>query len=104
MEEYMSNLESKDELMLNLSGIKTSIEFQNYLQKELKFPDFYGMNWDAFWDTITGVVDLPQNLVVVGWHDLIKNIPKDASVFKDLLERYNREYPMCKCMVRYLEL
>lgn len=93
----MSNFDSAEKIVLDVSNIGTFVELQSYLQKELGFPDFYGMNWDA----ITGLVELPEVLVLVGWESLIQTLPEEANVFRDLLERYNREYPMCKCIIKY---
>ena len=44
--------------------------------KELNFPEFYGMNWDAFWDTITGLVELPERVTIKGWNNLAAVLPK----------------------------
>ena len=92
-----------EQIIMNFSEIHTSKELHKYLKKELNFPDFYGMNWDAFWDAITGLVELPENLVIVGWDNLIKTIPEDAKNFKELMERSNR-VRLCKCTIKYLDL
>ena len=97
----MSNFDSAEKIVLDVSDIGTFVELQSYLQKELGFPDFYGMNWDAFWDAITGLVELPEVLVLVGWESQIQTLLEEANVLRDLLERYNREYPMCKCIIKY---
>lgn len=102
MEDEMSNFDSVEKIVLDVSDIDTFVELQRYLQKELGFPDFYGMNWDAFWDAITSLVELPEVLVLMGWERLIKTLPEEANVLRDLLERYNREYPMCKCIIKYV--
>lgn len=97
----MDNFEKIEEKVLNVSDINSPKAFQKYLKKELEFPDFYGMNWDAFWDAITGLVELPEKLIIVGWENLSIILPEEAKSFCDLLEQYNREYPMCKCEISY---
>lgn len=99
----MNDVRADEEIRLDVSNIYTSKDFQKYLQNNLQFPDFYGMNWDAFWDTITGLIELPETVVIEGWIDLVKNLPNDANMFRELLQRYNTEYPMCKCIIRYLD-
>ncbi|MFE9574497.1 barstar family protein [Streptomyces sp. NPDC006692] len=31
------------------------------LEREFDFPYFYGRNWDAFWDAVTGLVEIPDH-------------------------------------------
>jgi ribonuclease inhibitor len=32
------------------------------LARALEFPDFYGKNWNAFWDAITSLIPMPRHL------------------------------------------
>jgi RNAse (barnase) inhibitor barstar len=67
------------------------------LQEALGFPEWYGCNWDAFWDAITGSVELPQTLKLVGWSSLQKRLPRDAEqlqrALSDMLHEYPKEAP-----------
>ena len=38
--------------ILDLTGCKYPQEMHARFQKALHFPDHYGRNWDAFWDSI----------------------------------------------------
>ncbi len=87
--------------IIDVTEISTSRELQEKIAKELKFPEFYGMNWDAFWDTITGLVELPERLIIKGWKNLVIVLPDDAKVMKELFEKYNKNFPMYKCDVEY---
>ena len=44
----MNNESNSRKIILDVSEINTSKEFHKYLMKQLEFPSFYGMNWDAF--------------------------------------------------------
>lgn len=44
------------------------------------------MNWDAFWDAITGLVEMPNKLVLFGWANIEEQIPSDAKVTTELLQ------------------
>ncbi|WP_128103483.1 barstar family protein [Paenibacillus sp. DCT19] len=66
------------------------------------FPEFYGMNWDAFWDAIAGLVDMPQKLILVGWESVEDHIPQDAARMKELLNRLNEKHPTWACEVQYV--
>ena len=56
---------------------------------ELDFPDFYGMNWDAFWDTITGLIEMPDELILINFDKLEDTLSSDAEILRDLITDYN---------------
>lgn len=58
------------------------------LKRELGFPDFYGKNWNAFWDAITGLVLIPSHLRFVGWDRLSERVPRGAAALRDELDRF----------------
>ena len=49
---------------INFSAITTKDELQKLLMNKLNFPEFYGMNRDAFWDSITGLVEMPEKIEI----------------------------------------
>lgn len=55
---------TKKEVTIDLKKVSTKEELQNLLKQELDFPDYHGGNWDAFWDTITGLVELPEKTLI----------------------------------------
>lgn len=67
----------KEELLINLSGIKDKETFHNYVSKKLNFPSYYGRNLDAFWDCITdeNQSDMPKILIVEGLDGLKASLP-----------------------------
>ncbi|OAB33532.1 barstar family protein [Paenibacillus glacialis] len=91
----------KEMVSLDVGNIQDSKEFHSLLKKELEFPDFYGMNWDAFWDAITGLVELPETLSFEGWDKLNIVLPEDSQILSSLLSKFNDEHPSWKCNVIY---
>lgn len=89
--------ERKSIVTIYLGNIKTSNELHSLLKATLSFPDFYGENWDAFWDAITGLVEMPAQIRLIGWKTLEKNLPSDAKIMRECLEEYNHEFPSWKC-------
>lgn len=51
---------------------------------------FYGMNWDA----ITGLVELPERLVLQEWRNVVKKLPSDAEIMKRLLAKFNKDHAL----------
>jgi ribonuclease inhibitor len=79
----------KELVKIDLSNVMTSKELHNLLKNCLDFPSYYGRNWAAFWDAITGLVELPLQIEFVGWSSLENNLPIDAKNLKELLNDYN---------------
>jgi RNAse (barnase) inhibitor barstar len=78
-------------ISIDVSVIESSEQLQKLLKESLRFPDFYGNNWDAFWDSITGLVAMPEKFEITGWQHLTKVLPKDAELLLECLNDYNKE-------------
>ncbi|MEU2370347.1 barstar family protein [Streptomyces pseudogriseolus] len=75
-------------LVIDLVEVRDAEALQRLLPRSLMFPDFYGRNWNAFWDAITGLVDLPHELTFTGWTAFSANLPTEARNLRELLDRY----------------
>ncbi|MDM5326901.1 barstar family protein [Neobacillus sp. CF12] len=82
---------------IDISNVQTANELHLLLKEKLEFPDFYGENWDAFWDAITGLISMPNKLVFIGWSGFEKKLPSDAKIMKQCFIDYNEEFPTLKC-------
>lgn len=77
------------QIIIDLSRVTKGSDIHDYLKTELSFPEFYGKNWDALWDAITGLVDMPKSLVLVNWDQYALRFPKDSGSLLRLSEDYN---------------
>ncbi len=84
---------------VDVTSITTANELHVLLKHMLCFPDFYGMNWDAFWDSITGLVEMPDKLEITGWQNLLDVLPRDAEIFLECLNEYNKQPDLKKIEV-----
>lgn len=91
----------KKDITIDLKGVSTKEKLQILLKQKLDFPDYYGENWDAFWDTITGLVELPEKITFEHWSDLEKTIPNEANSLQEMLNNFNKKYPMMKSEIEY---
>ena len=65
--------EYKEVYTLDFTNVKYYRQIHEIIKKELDFPDYYGGNWDAFWDCITDMVgDDPMHIEIIGI-DVIRN-------------------------------
>ena len=88
-------------MTIDLSDIHSPRQLHASLATALAFPSMYGMNWDAFWDTITGLVDMPQQLELRGWQDFATRLPADAALLQSILARMAQDMPALAAQVRY---
>ncbi|KUN76674.1 barstar family protein [Streptomyces griseoruber] len=77
---------------IDVGGVADEYMLHLLLKRELRFPDFYGMNWDAFWDSITGLVQIPDHLRFPGWDQLVVVVPRGATKLQEALDRYREVY------------
>ena len=76
-------------ISIDFSKIESIENLHNLLKTKLNFPDYYGMNWDAFWDSITGLIEMPDKIEITGWMHLRKILPEDSEKFLHCLLDYN---------------
>lgn len=78
---------------IDVSHVQSTEELHAILEDALGFPSFYGRNWNAFWDAITGLVEMPHRLIVRGWANVERKWPQDAEAMAQCLYDLQAEYP-----------
>ena len=72
---------------LDLTGCKYLGELHQRIKKAFDFPDFYGENWDAFWDLLRSECDADK-VVVVGGDSVSKELSTSVQTMKGILEEF----------------
>lgn len=75
---------SPPHVAIDLDTVADTRQLHAVLKQALGFPDFYGMNWAAFWDAITGLVDMPAELSFTGWTGFEHRTPEAATLRRRL--------------------
>jgi RNAse (barnase) inhibitor barstar len=88
-------------LYIDLSEVQSFDQLQEILKEKFCFPDFYGQNWNAFWDSITGLVQMPDKLEIAGWQHFSNSFPEDAEILVECLEDYNKQTDLKKIEIFY---
>jgi ribonuclease inhibitor len=78
---------------IDLTDIDTQAAFHLKMKRELDFPDWYGANWDAFWDTITALIEMPDRVVLTNWETFAQTCPHDLQILREIMADYHRELP-----------
>jgi RNAse (barnase) inhibitor barstar len=82
---------------IDVSLVDSVAELHDLLARELDFPSFYGKNWNAFWDAITGLVEMPELLIIDGWSNVSTRWPDDANQLVGCLRDLNKQYTSFAC-------
>ncbi|MFG2695789.1 barstar family protein [Kitasatospora sp. NPDC048407] len=69
-------------MVIDLGSVCNERDLHALVKRELGFPAFYGMNWDAFWDAITGLIEMPDELRFAYWAELELRVPQAASALR----------------------
>ena len=76
--------------MLWLTGVCNLEDLHNRIKKALDFPDYYGNNWNAFWDCLNRDCDV-DFVKIIGCNTITQNLIPHIEKMKELLEK-NRIY------------
>lgn len=86
---------------IDLRNARTPDQLHQLLEASLGFPGWYGRNWDAFWDSITALVEMPAILRLTGWEEFASRLPHDAQLMKRCLDDLSKTYPQLAPQVEY---
>ncbi|QDU18282.1 barstar family protein [Urbifossiella limnaea] len=95
--------ERREAIEIDLSAVTTPGELHTVLASALGFPDFYGRNWAAFWDAITGLVEMPRRLRLVGWAGFAAQLPDEARHLRGCLADALTQFPEWSAAVEAVE-
>jgi ribonuclease inhibitor len=83
------------ELEIDLTSVNSRESLHEALRTALGFPEWYGKNWDAFWDCVRDpdLSSVPLSLKLRRSPRLAEALPREYRLFRKCLEDLNREYP-----------
>ena len=71
---------------LDFSKVNHIDEVHQIIKDELDFPDYYGMNWYAFWDCLTDMVGDPIHIELIGMERVQNKFPRHAQIMLETLK------------------
>jgi ribonuclease inhibitor len=86
-------------MQIDISSVESEEQLHALLSSALSLPDFYGHNWDAFWDSITGMIELPANIEFIGSQKLRLALPSSYQQLQKCFTDLKIEYPNINCSV-----
>ena len=57
---------NKGEYIVDFTKVNHYLEMHAVIMYSLDFPDYYGCNWDAFWDCLNDMYGKPIHIKIIG--------------------------------------
>lgn len=58
------------------------------IRQALDWPDYYGCNWDAFWDCLTNMVGRPIHIEIIGLDVVERKFREAAKIMINTLREF----------------
>lgn len=78
----------KEKYILDFTNVKHYLEMHFIIRQSLDFPDYYGCNWDAFWDCLTDMVGRPIHIEIIGLDIIEKKFDDAAETLLEILKEF----------------
>ena len=83
-------MEKEKIITMDLTGCKYLGEIHQRIKKAFDFPDFYGENWDAFWDLLWSECDA-NKVVIVGEETVSKELKPSVETMNGILQELKED-------------
>ncbi len=78
----------REKYTIDFRKVKTYLEMHFVIRQALDWPDYYGCNWDAFWDCLTNMVGRPIHIEIIGLDVIERQFDNAAKVMIDTLREF----------------
>ena len=78
----------ENKYIIDFREVKYYLEMHGVIRKALKFPDYYGCNWDAFWDCLTDMYGDPIHIEILGLDVIEQKFDGAAEKMISILQRF----------------
>lgn len=73
---------------VDFSNVTYYSEVHYTIKSALEFPDYYGCNWDAFWDCLTDMYGEKLHIKIIGLEVVKRKFDDTADQFIDILKEF----------------
>ena len=78
----------KEKYTIDFTNIKNYLEMHFVIRQALDWPDYYGCNWDAFWDCLTNMIGRPIHIEIIGLDVIERKFGDCAKTMIDTLKEF----------------
>jgi ribonuclease inhibitor len=88
-----------DMVVIDFSDCKSTLQIHAKLKEALEFPDYYGKNWSALWDMLTGYLDYPMIIKLKGLNSLPLELNNSVETLLIIFRRAVKVEPELRLVV-----
>ena len=78
----------KEVYTIDFTNVKNYLEMHFVIREALDWPEYYGCNWDAFWDCLTDMVGRPVHIEILGLDVIERKFGNAAKMMLDTLREF----------------
>lgn len=78
----------KEKYTIDFTNVEDYLEMHFVIRDALDWPDYYGCNWDAFWDCLTNMVGRPIHIEILGLDVIEQRFDDAAKMMVDTLREF----------------
>ena len=78
----------KELYTIDFNNVQHYLEMHFVIRKALDWPDYYGCNWDAFWDCLTNMVGRPVHIEIIGLDVIERKFDDAARIMIETLKEF----------------
>ncbi len=84
-------MEDNKTVVLDLSSCKRLLEMHRRIKEAFEFPDFYGENWDAFYDLMR-MESTAEKVIIRGVSTMSESLSRQLEMMKATLESVKKHH------------
>ena len=73
---------------IDFTTVNHYLEMHAAIRRAFDFPDYYGCNWDAFWDCLTNMVGRQIHIEIIGLDVIERKFDDEANTMIDILKEF----------------
>ena len=79
----------KEKYTIDFTKVNHYLEMHFVISQALNYPDYYGCNWDAFWDCLTDMYGDPIHIEIIGLDVIERKFGADTTQkMLEILKRF----------------
>ncbi len=82
----------KEHYVVDFTNVKNYFDMHFIIRDSLDFPDYYGCNWDAFWDCLTDMLTLDGkiHIEIIGLDVIKEKFDDSADKIVKILKKFKK--------------
>ena len=80
--------EFKEQYIIDFSDVEYYLDMHKVIQEALDLPDYYGQNWDAFWDCMTDMAGRPVRIEIKGLDVIKRKFQGEEKTLLEILKEF----------------